>query len=497
MASQSVSGQDCAAEFALNNYTGTRFDVAVDRTVRLLDSSMAWKRLGVPPAPETNLVAYETDNQITNTGKSTWEKETGLLSIWILGMFNPSPSTTIVAPVKAGSEAELGPKITSDYFGPVPAGRLAAKDDAILFRADGKFRSKIGISPRRSRAVLGSYDPDKQVLTLVQFSKTVGVTDYVNWLLAIQEDPYAGDASNAYNDGPPTPGAKPLGPFYELESSSPAAALSPGQSLSHLHRTLHLSKKPIGTGYGSERHPRGFLGSDQNGVAEDRLNPGGTRPRTGREWAYLTVQPRLFDERQNRFELLGSRLTKEFEQSHLGGDDGCAGVAHAVQSEAEVGVRARRDGIGDDEDLRALFQEVEHSRGHTDVGFDAAQQDLGDLFCVQCLGKTRRTAGAKGGFLHGRNLAKRDGDFGHAEAESFAILLGGKHGDTEDGAAPNQKHGILEEPLLLEHGRPQAVLDVHHDKAGLGALESARWVLHDERYGSPDWGCRCVASRKR
>jgi hypothetical protein len=33
---------------------------------------------------------------------------------------------------------------------------------------------------------------------------------------------------------------KQLGNFYEIESSSPAAALSPGQSLSHTHRTIHL-----------------------------------------------------------------------------------------------------------------------------------------------------------------------------------------------------------------------------------------------------------------
>jgi len=42
-------------------------------------------------------------------------------------------------------------------------------------------------------------------------------------------------------DGPPAPGAKPLGPFYELESSSPAIELKPGKSLEHLHRTIHLT----------------------------------------------------------------------------------------------------------------------------------------------------------------------------------------------------------------------------------------------------------------
>ena len=56
----------------------------------------------------------------------------------------------------------------------------------------------------------------------------------------LQKEPYGGDVVNSYNDGPPKPGAKPLGPFYELETSSPAVALRPGESLSHRHRTYHL-----------------------------------------------------------------------------------------------------------------------------------------------------------------------------------------------------------------------------------------------------------------
>lgn len=39
----------------------------------------------------------------------------------------------------------------------------------------------------------------------------------------------------------PAPGATPLGPFYELETSSPAATLAPGESLVHRHRTLHYT----------------------------------------------------------------------------------------------------------------------------------------------------------------------------------------------------------------------------------------------------------------
>lgn len=239
--SQSQSAAAFTSNFTLTNYSGTRFDVVVDREVRLLDAGAAWEKLGVRPAAGVAIVAFESDNRITNAGTNPWKKDTGLLSVWILGMFNPSPATTIVVPIKVGPESELGSKLTSDYFGAVPPERLVVKDAAIYFSADGTFRSKIGISPRRSRGVLGSYDADAGVLTVVQFSQPAGVTDYVNSLWKLQDDPYAGDAANSYNDGPPAPGAKPLGPFYELESSSPAAALAPGASASHVHRTIHLS----------------------------------------------------------------------------------------------------------------------------------------------------------------------------------------------------------------------------------------------------------------
>lgn len=230
-----------AAEFALTNYSGTQFNVRATRDVRLLTPAAAWKRMGLASKEGVSLVAYESVNKLTNAGKEAWKRPTGLLSIWILGMFNPSPATTIVVPIKAGPDAQLGKKVTSDYFGAIPADRLAVKSDVIYFSGDGKFRSKIGINPKRSKGVLGSYDAESRVLTLIQFSQPEGVTDYVNSLWKFQDDPYAGDAANSYNDGPPSPGAKPLGPFYELESSSPAAALAAGKSLTHTHRTLHLT----------------------------------------------------------------------------------------------------------------------------------------------------------------------------------------------------------------------------------------------------------------
>lgn len=241
VAKQGKRSVEFVARFPLTNYSGTAFDVKVEREIRLLNSAAAWKHLGVKRASGVRVVAFESDNEITNAGREPWKKETGLLSIWILGMFNPSPAATIVVPIREGAEAQLGKKVTSDYFGEVPSDRLVVKDGVIFFSADGRYRSKIGISPKRSKSVLGSYDAEGKVLTIVQFTQPKGVEDYVNSLWKLQDDPYAGDAANAYNDGPPAPGAKPMGPFYELESSSPAAKLAPGKSLSHVHRTIHLA----------------------------------------------------------------------------------------------------------------------------------------------------------------------------------------------------------------------------------------------------------------
>ena len=111
-------------------------------------------------------MAYETANQITNRGPAM-TKEKGLVSIWILGMMNSGPETVVLVPYKPGSEAELGPVVKSDYFGAVPAERLKVTPEAVLFRADAKFRSKIGISQRRAKNVLGSIDFENGVLTLV------------------------------------------------------------------------------------------------------------------------------------------------------------------------------------------------------------------------------------------------------------------------------------------------------------------------------------------
>lgn len=223
----------------LTNYSGTRFNMDLRREIQLLSPRQVRAALPVAPPADLHTVAFQSDNRITNTGTRAWEKASGLLSIWILGMFRPSPSATVVIPFVPGRESELGP-VVRHYFGQVPADRLAVSGSHIFFRGDGMQRGKIGVARKRARPVLGSYDADTRVLTVVQYTLPKKATDYVNSIFEIQKDPYAGDVVNSYNDGPSEPGAKPLGPFFELETSSPAAQLAPGQSIRHVHRTLHF-----------------------------------------------------------------------------------------------------------------------------------------------------------------------------------------------------------------------------------------------------------------
>ena len=95
-------------------------------------------------------------------------------------MFNPSPTTTIAIPFIPGSEAALGPVVNDAYFGKVPGDRLVVRDAVLFFRADGQYRSKIGIPPARALPLAGSYDSAAHVLTLVQYTRPADASRYVN-----------------------------------------------------------------------------------------------------------------------------------------------------------------------------------------------------------------------------------------------------------------------------------------------------------------------------
>ena len=229
-------------ETALINYSGTLLQLRIEREVTLLKDKEIAGLTGINP-DGVNGVAYRSVNRLINKGDNEWNKEGGLLSIWMLGMFIPSPAVVVVIPFVPGETSKLGPPVNDNYFGRISADRLKVAGNHVFFRADGKSRGKIGIPPLRSTGRMGSFDSENNIFTLLICDVHEGVTDYVNSAWEIQDDPYSGDALNSYNDGPLEDGSQ-MGPFYELESSSPAAALKPGGRMSHTQVTFHFTGEP-------------------------------------------------------------------------------------------------------------------------------------------------------------------------------------------------------------------------------------------------------------
>ena len=236
-----IAANDISAEFSksiqLKNYSNFEFSFDVKRKITLIDDSEIKNRLHIIYQEGIKTVGFETQNQLKNTGNQDWRKESGLLSVWLLGMFNPSDEVTIIVPYKTNAESDY--IVKDDYFGKIPEDRLIVKNGTIFFRGDGKQRGKIGIPPQRALPVIGSFDAIHNVLTVVKCDIPEGVTDYVNSAWEWQENPYKGDAINSYNDGPLEDGSQ-MGPFYELETSSPALALKSGETAVYKQTTIHF-----------------------------------------------------------------------------------------------------------------------------------------------------------------------------------------------------------------------------------------------------------------
>ncbi len=230
-------------EMMLQNYSGFDFKLKVKRDITLLDYKTVNTYLSLPKL-DVNVIGYESRNEVKNIGEENWNKETGLLSIWMLGMLAPSPEVTVVIPVKGGDEDALGVKVNDNYFGKISADRLKVERDKVFFKADGKSRGKLGISPKRATRFVGSYDAENKTLTILECLLPEDRIDYVNSAWELQENPYSGDAINSYNDGPLEDGTQ-MGPFYELETSSPALKLNVAEVYSHIQRTYHFQGSDV------------------------------------------------------------------------------------------------------------------------------------------------------------------------------------------------------------------------------------------------------------
>lgn len=225
-------------KISVTNYAGVPLQVSIDRTISILEKADLEKMLGATLDTSVKAVGYKTINTITNSGNSSWNEETGAPCLWMLDMFNPSPQTTIVIPYEESTSANEK-AITTNYFGEIDSNRIKHGQGTLFFKADGKSRGKLGIKPLYAKPVAGSYDAASNLLTIALFDVEKD-GNYLNQEWVTNKPPYTGDAVNAYNDGPLSDG-KQMGPFYEIESVSPAAFLKPNTSLTHSHSVFHFT----------------------------------------------------------------------------------------------------------------------------------------------------------------------------------------------------------------------------------------------------------------
>lgn len=219
----------------LTNYAGTELNLQAERSVKILSGAAINSLMNIK-TDSLKVVGFTTINRISNTGKQAWTQETGAPCIWMLDMFTPSPETVIIVPYEEQSEGKIA---TTDYFGEIPKERIMMENGTILFKADGKNRGKLGVPPNRARNKSGSYDPRSNTLTITLYDLDKNAI-YLNQEWTDTKDPYQGDAVNAYNDGPLEDGSQ-MGPFYEIESVSPAAFLKPNETLTHEHSVFHFT----------------------------------------------------------------------------------------------------------------------------------------------------------------------------------------------------------------------------------------------------------------
>jgi hypothetical protein len=237
-----------ATEMTLRNASETEFSLRVERRISLIESCPYLSE--IPRAVE--LVAFQSENVVTNVGRSPWGRKGGALAIWCLGQFAERPQLCVIVPVRPVVDSAPVPPTVDEYFkdfclgGSLPSGRRLNLDECVLLKADGKVRGKIGVKRSRAMGRLGSYDPNNDHLIIVDHDFYPEL-DYATGYWRAYDNAFDGDALSVYIDGPEGVGG-PDGLSYELETMSPALFLRPRESFAYRNRTFHLrgSRESIG-----------------------------------------------------------------------------------------------------------------------------------------------------------------------------------------------------------------------------------------------------------
>lgn len=216
----------CAGEMQIRNANAYVFDTYMERTIKVLSAEEVSQTLDITLPVAIDYVCYSTSTRFSNIGAEQWSRENGLLSIWDLSCMLPADDNVVLIPLAAG-DAEI-----TNYFSHIDVARLRVKDGFAFYKADAKYMNKIGTFPEFSTPIFGAYSPSLKQLVITKYTLDKdGV--YVN----SEENnphPYRGDVINVFNGEVNAEKGRNWN-FYEMETSSPALELMPGEEIQHKH----------------------------------------------------------------------------------------------------------------------------------------------------------------------------------------------------------------------------------------------------------------------
>ncbi len=249
-------------DLSFSNIKGEAFSVKAQREISFISKDNAVKILGLEVPESVKCVAFQSLNKLTNTGSKAWTEESGLLTIASMSCFHANKSTYGFIPYNVGDK--LGNIITDTYNETLGTDRLSIFPTYVRMRLDGTKVGEVNMNPKRSRAIMGSYDAHRNILTIITYIAPEKSKKYfpANWRRT--NTLFDGDAVSLYNNGSPKEGVFDAERFYETATYSPALALEPNKSQIHVQRVFHFQ--------GSE-YELGAIAYKLLGVSMKQLRP--------------------------------------------------------------------------------------------------------------------------------------------------------------------------------------------------------------------------------
>ena len=229
---ESASSVTYTGKLQLTNINNFTFPIEAQRSIQLLGLRDVEQKLQLELNEEISVVGFSVSTRIKNIGAQTFQKETGLISIWELGCMLTSLDTRVILPLRQAVDS------IQQYFKRYDD-RIKIKGNTAFYKADAKRIHKIGIPSAVCKPIMGSYSPSQKLLNIVSFQFD-NDSLYVN-SVPDNTTPYLGDVINIFNGELSDQWNLP---FYEFESVSAAKELKPEETISHYQTTYHFEGAP-------------------------------------------------------------------------------------------------------------------------------------------------------------------------------------------------------------------------------------------------------------